>query len=255
MMHLKLKEGRWFNSGKSDEHNVVLNEAAVQILHLPKQIIGQRFMHQGDTGVIVGVVKDFHYRSLHEKIGPMVISNKGGNGFYIKTTMGNTPGAIGAAQKVWQKFFPEAPFEYDFLDDKYNSLYKTEQQSSLLISLFAGIAIFVSALGLLGLAAFAAEQKVKEIGIRKVLGASVQNIVSLLSVDFLKMVIIASVISFPIAWWAMNKWLQDFAYKISLSWWIFLSAAGIALTIALITVCIQAIKAALANPVNSLRSE
>ena len=255
MMHLKVKEGRWFNTGESDKHNVLLNETAVKLLHLPQPLIGQRFMHQGDTGVIIGVVKDFHYRSLHEKIGPMILSDHAGNGFYIKTTAGNTPAAIAAAQKIWRKFFPDAPFEYDFLDDKYNSLYKTEQQSSLLITLFASIAILVSALGLLGLAAFAAEQKVKEIGIRKVLGASVKSIVSLLSVDFIKMVVIASIIAFPVAWWAMNKWLQDFAYRINLSWWIFVLAAGIALTIAIVTVSVQAIKAAVANPVDSLRSE
>jgi ABC-type antimicrobial peptide transport system permease subunit len=255
LMHLKIKEGRWFNTGLADQHNVLLNETAVQLLHLSGPVMGQRFMHQGDTGVIIGVVKDFHYRSLHDKIGPMVIANHTGSGFYIKTTQGNTPAAVAAAQKVWQKFFPDAPFEYDFLDEKYNSLYKTEQQSSLLITIFASITIFVSALGLLGLAAFAAEQKVKEIGIRKVLGASVQHIVSLLSIDFLKMVVIASVIAFPIAWWAMNKWLQEFAYRISLSWWIFVLAAGIALVIALITVSMQAIKAAIANPVKSLRSE
>jgi putative ABC transport system permease protein len=255
MMHLKVEAGRWFNTGKADEHNVLLNETAVQMLHLPRPLIGQRFIHQGDTGVIIGVVKDFHYRSLHEKIGPMIIANHQGSGFYIKTVAGSTSAAISAAQKVWKKFFPDAPFEFDFLDDQYNSLYKTEQQSSVLITLFAGIAILVSALGLLGLAAFAAEQKVKEIGIRKVLGASMQHIVSLLSADFLKMVVIASIIAFPIAWWAMNKWLQDFAYRINLSWWIFLSAAGIALLIAMVTVSIQSIKAAIANPVNSLRSE
>ncbi|HTI61810.1 ABC transporter permease [Mucilaginibacter sp.] len=255
MMQVKVIEGRWFNTSKADEHNVLLNETAVKLLHLPKPLIGQRFMHQGDTGVIVGVVKDFHYKSLHEKIGPMVISNTGGTGFYVKTAPRNAAGAIAATQKVWRRFFPDAPFEYDFLDDSYNNLYKTEQQSSLLITLFASIAIVVSALGLLGLAAFAAEQKVKEIGIRKVLGASMQHIVSLLSMDFIKMVLVASVIAFPIAWWAMNKWLQGFAYKISLSWWIFISAAGTALVIALITVSYQAIKAALANPVKSLRSE
>ncbi|HTD98241.1 MAG TPA: ABC transporter permease [Mucilaginibacter sp.] len=255
MMHIKVKEGRWFNTDKSDTHNVLLNETAVKLFNIPKPLIGQRFFHQGDTGVVVGVIKDFHFKSLHEKIGPMLITNGTGSGIYIKTVPGNTAASISAVQKVWQKFFPDEPFTYDFLDESYNNLYKTEQQSSLLISLFAGIAIFVSALGLLGLAAFAAEQKVKEIGIRKVLGATVQQIITLLSVDFIKMVIIASVIAFPIAWWAMNKWLQDFAYKISLSWWIFLLAGGVALTIALITVCMQAIKAAMANPVNSLRSE
>jgi ABC-type antimicrobial peptide transport system permease subunit len=255
MMHLKLKEGRWFNNEKSDTHNVLVNETAIKELHLQKPIIGQRFMHQGDTGVIVGVLKDFHFKSLHEKIGPMLISNGTGSGLYIKTAPGNTAAAIAAVEKVWKRFFPGDPFTYDFLDESYNNLYKTEQQASLLITLFAGIAILVSALGLLGLATFAAEQKVKEIGIRKVLGASVQHIVSLLSKDFVKMVIIASFIAFPIAWWAMNKWLQGFAYRIDFSWWIFLLAAGIALLIAILTVSVQSVKSALANPVKSLRSE
>ncbi|MDB5152630.1 MAG: FtsX-like permease family protein [Mucilaginibacter sp.] len=256
LMNIRIKEGRWFNGGTADAHNVLLNETAVKLIHLLKPVIGQRFIHQGDTGIIIGIAKDFHYKSLHEKIGPMIIANSGITGtIYVKTTPKNTQKAIAAVQKVMGKFAPDDPLEYHFLDDTYDNLYHAEQQSSVLISLFAGIAILVSALGLLGLAAFAAEQKVKEIGIRKILGASIQNIVSLLSIDFLKMVIIASLIAFPIAWWAMNKWLQDFAYRISLSWWIFLLAAGIALLIAIITVSIQSIKAAIANPVNSLRSE
>lgn len=255
LMHLKIKEGRWFTNEVSDKHNVLLNETAVQLLHIPKPLIGARFIHQGDTGMVIGVVKDFHYKSLHEKIGPMLISNKAGSSFYIKTQPNNTAAAVAAATKVWRRFFPDDPFNYNFLDESYDNLYKAEQQSSVLITLFAVIAILISALGLLGLAAFAAEQKVKEIGIRKVLGASVQHIVSLLSIDFIKMVVIASLIAFPIAWWAMNKWLQDFAYRISLSWWIFGGAAGIALIIALITVSFQSIKAAVANPADSLRSE
>ncbi|GAC1300548.1 MAG: ABC transporter permease [Mucilaginibacter sp.] len=255
LMHLKIKEGRWFNNEVSDKHNVLLNETAVQLLHIPKPLIGTRFMHQGDTGIVIGVVKDFHYKSLHEKIGPMLISNKAGSSFYIKTQPNNIAAAVAAATKVWQRFFPDDPFNYNFLDESYDNLYKAEQQSSVLITLFAVIAILISALGLLGLAAFAAEQKVKEIGIRKVLGASVRHIVSLLSIDFIKMVVIASVIAFPIAWWAMHKWLQAFAYRISLSWWIFGGAAGIALIIALITVSFQSINAAIANPVKSLRSE
>jgi len=255
LMGITVKEGRWFNTEKTDTHNVLINETAVEMLHIQKPVIGQRFIHQGDTGVIIGVVKDFHYQSLHDKIGAMLISNRTGAGFYIKTMPGNNAAAIAAASKIWKEYFPDVPFTYDFLDESYNNLYKTEQQSSVLISLFASIAILVSAMGLLGLAAFAAEQKVKEIGIRKVLGASVQHIVSLLSVDFLKMVVIASLVAFPIAWWAMNKWLQDFAYRITLSWWIFIGAAGIALIIALITVSFQSVKAAIANPVKSLRSE
>lgn len=255
LMQIKIKEGRWFNPGPGDEHNVLLNETAANLIHLHGSVLGQRFIHNGDTGTIVGVVYDFHYRSLHDKIGAMVISDKAGSGFYVKTTPGNTAAAIASAQKVWKNFFPDEPFDYHFLDESYNNLYKTEQQSSLLITLFAVIAILVSAMGLLGLAAFAAEQKIKEIGIRKVLGATVRHIVSLLSIDFIKMVVIASIIAFPIAWWAMNKWLQGFAYRISLSWWIFILAAGIALIIALLTVSYQAIKAAVANPVKSLRSE
>lgn len=256
MMSIKIKEGRWFNSSPSDAHNVLLNETALQMTKLHKPYIGQRFVHQGDTGVVIGVVKDFHYKSLHEKIGAMVIANNGITGtIYIKSLPGNMQAAVAAAKKVMTRVAPNDPFEYHFLDDTYDALYHSEQQASVLIALFASIAIVVSALGLLGLAAFAAEQKVKEIGVRKVLGASVQHIVSLLSMDFIKMVLVASVIAFPIAWWAMNKWLQGFAYKISLSWWIFISAAGTALVIALITVSYQAIKAALANPVKSLRSE
>ncbi|MDR3693666.1 ABC transporter permease [Mucilaginibacter sp.] len=255
LMQIRIKEGRWFRDDISDKKNAILNETAVKLTGLHEPIIGQRFIHQGDTGVIIGVVKDFHYKSLHDKIGPMVISDNPGEGFYIKTAHGNTAAAIAAAGKIWKQYFPNTPFVYDFLDETYNNLYKQEQQSSVLVTLFALIAIFISALGLLGLAAFAAEQKVKEIGIRKVLGASMQHIVRLLSVDFIKMVCIASVIAFPLAWWAMNKWLQGFAYRIALSWWIFLGAAAIALLVALITVSFQAVKAAIANPVKSLRSE
>lgn len=256
LMQLKIKEGRWFTNDIADKKAVILNETAVALTGLREPIIGQRFVHQGDTGYVIGVVKDFHYKSLHDKIGPMVISNnRNGEGFYIRTRPGNAQAAIAAAGKVWKEYFPNAPFVYEFLDDSYNNLYKSEQQSSVLVTLFASIAIIISALGLLGLAAFAAEQKVKEIGIRKVLGASVQNIVRLLSVDFVKMVVIASVIAFPLAWWAMNKWLEGFAYRISLSWWLFIASAGIALLIALVTVSFQSIKAALVNPVKSLRSE
>jgi putative ABC transport system permease protein len=255
LMNLKIKEGRWFNNDPSDKRNVLLNETAVRLINLHGTVIGQRFIHHGDTGVIIGIVKDFHYKSLHDKIGPMIISEKGVSGFYIKTAPGNNAAAIAAAGKVWKQYFPDAPFTYEFLDETYNNLYLAEQQSSVLITVFAVIAIFISALGLLGLAAFAAEQKTKEIGIRKVLGASIQHIVRLLSTDFIKMVCIASVIAFPLAYLAMNKWLQGFAYRISLSWWIFGASAGIALLIALITVSFQSIKAAIANPVNSLRSE
>ena len=254
-MQLKMKEGRWFTNDPADKHNVILNETGIALLNLHGDPAGQRFIHHRDTGVIIGVVKDFHYKSMHDKIGPVLMTEKNTSGFYIRTATGNNAAAVAAAGKIWKQYFPYSPFDYMFLDDAYNSLYIAEQQQSVLITVFAVIAIFISALGLLGLAAFAAEQKVKEIGIRKVLGASVQNIVRLLSVDFVKMVCIASVIAFPLSYWAMNKWLQGFAYRIDLSWWLFIVSAGTALLIALITVSFQSIKAAIANPVNSLRSE
>ena len=256
VMKLKMADGTWFTNSVGDKHNVVLNETAVRLTNLHKPYIGQRFIHQGDTGVVTGIVKDFHYASLHDKIGPMIIKN--GNTWlsaYIKTNPGHTQEAIIAAQKVMKKFAPDEPFEYHFVDDDYNNLYQSEQQSSLLIGLFAGIAILVSALGLTGLAAFAAEQKVKEIGIRKVLGASMQHVMGLLSVDFVKMVLIASLVALPIAWWAASRWLEGFAYKINLSWWLFALSGAIALVVALITISYQTIKAALAKPVKSLRSE
>jgi putative ABC transport system permease protein len=257
-MRIRIKEGRWFNNAKNDVHNAVINETAVKQFGLDKKSpIGMRFVHTGDTGVIVGVVKDFHYASLHDKIGPLVISNNQEEALQVsvRTYPHSTQQAIAAAQRIVYNLAPDEPFVYSFLDDDYNNLYRTEQQSSVLIALFAGIAIVVSALGLLGLAAFAAEQRVKEIGIRKVLGATVKDIVKMLSSSFIRMVLIASLAAFPIAWWAMNKWLQGFAYKIALSWWIFVIAAGVALVIALLTVSAQAIKAAMANPVKSLRSE
>lgn len=255
MMQLKMKGGHWFTN--ADQHNVILNETAVKAIGLRKPYIGQRFKNRDDSGVVVGVVKDFHYRSLHEKIGSVVIDMHKDNtsSFYIKTQPGNTAQAIKAAQKVWQQYVPEEPFVFSFTDDKYNALYKADERISILITLFAGIAILVSALGLLGLAAFSAQQRVKEIGIRKVLGASVKSIVALLSADFVKMVILASVLAFPIAWWAMDKWLQDFAYRIHISWWVFLIGGVIALVIAMVTISFEAIKSALVNPVKSLRSE
>lgn len=255
LMHLQVKSGRWFTGSEADRHNAILNETALNMIGLHGDPIGQRFVHQGDTGVIIGVVKDFHFKSLHDKIGPMVLSLNNFSGFYVKAAKGNTAAAIAATEKVWKKYFPDAPFDYVFLDDAYNSLYQAEQQQSVLITAFTAIAVFISALGLLGLAAFAAEQKVKEIGIRKVLGATIRDIVALLSADFIILVGIASVIASPVAWWAMNKWLQGFAYRVNLSWWLFAISAGIALLIALITVSVQSAKAALANPVNSLRSE
>ncbi len=162
---------------------------------------------------------------------------------FIKTTPGNIPKAISAAGTVWAKFIPSEPFDPNFLDDSFNTLYKTDIKTSKLIFIFSIIAIIIAALGLFGLAAFTTEQRTKEIGIRKVLGASMQQITTLLSKDFVRLVVIAVVIASPVAWWLMNKWLQDFAYRIDISIWIFITAGALALLIALLSVSFQAIKA------------
>ena len=163
--------------------------------------------------------------------------------------------AISTIQTTWQKYLPETPFDFTFLDEKFDQLYRSEQQQGALFTIFSCIAIFIACLGLFGLSAFTITQRVKEIGVRKVLGASIPQIVIELSKDFLKLVLIATVIAFPIAWYSMSKWLLDFAFRINISWWIFLIAGIIALLIAFATISFQSIKAALANPVKSLRSE
>jgi len=156
---------------------------------------------------------------------------------------------------TWKKFFPQEPFEYNFMDEEFAQMYKSDIKTSRLVGIFSGIAIFLCCLGLLGLVSFIAEQKTKEIGIRKVLGASVASIATLLSKDFIKMVLIAIVIASPVAWWAMNKWLEEFVYRIHITWWMFAAAGVLALLIALSTISFQAIKAALVNPAQSLRTE
>ena len=257
MFHLQLKSGHWFKQGNEDSHNYILNETAENDFNMHQPILGQQFVWGGDTGKVIGVVKDFHYKSMHEKIGPMVITDNQGSDSYIfiKTIPGNIPKALRAAGSVWTKYIPDEPFSFTFLDDSFNTLYKSDIKASRLILIFSILAIIISALGLFGLAAYTAEQRTKEIGIRKVLGASIQQIVGLLSKDFVKLVIVAIVIASPIAWWLMNNWLMDFAYRINITVWIFIGAGSLALLIALMSVSFQAIKAAVANPVKSLRTE
>jgi putative ABC transport system permease protein len=163
--------------------------------------------------------------------------------------------AINTLEQAWKKYQPETPFEYVFLDDKFQKLYNSEQQQGSLFTIFSFIAIFIACLGLFGLSAFTITQRVKEIGVRKVLGASIPQIVTELSKDFLKLVLVASVIALPIAWYSMSKWLLDFAFRISIQWWVFVMAGVIAVVIAFLTISFQSIKAASANPVKSLRSE
>ncbi|MEO7522537.1 MAG: FtsX-like permease family protein, partial [Ferruginibacter sp.] len=177
------------------------------------------------------------------------------NNLSVKVAGNNIAANIDLLQNTWYKYLPESPFTYNFLDESYGRLYDAEQKQGSLFTIFACIAIFIACLGLFGLSAFSITQRIKEIGIRKVLGASINSLLVLLSKDFLKLVLIAAVIAFPVAWYIMNKWLEDFAYRINISWWVFIAAGICAAAIALFTISFQAIKAALTNPVKNLRTE
>jgi len=253
---MQLLKGSGFTGDASDSTHFILNEAAVAAARLTNPV-GKKFRLWKTDGTITGVVKDFHFSSMREKIRPAIFycqSKKYGQ-IYIKTKGKNVPGAIAAAESEWKKYNPGFPFEYNFLDDRFKSLYESEQRTGLLFDMFSGIAIFISCLGLLGLAAYTAQVRTREIGVRKVLGASVGGILSLLAFDFMKLVFIAIVIATPASWYFMNKWLQDFAYKIHVGWFVFVLAGLLAIVIALLTISFQSIKAALANPVKALRTE
>ncbi len=255
---IKIAEGRWFNPDlKTDENHVILNETAARKLGLPQPWLGQRFGLHGREGQVIGVIRDFHFLPMHEAIMPLVIFNAPGwrGNFFVKTQPGQSKAALAAAETVWKQWFPDSPFAYSFLDEDFNQLYRTEQQTSVLFNLFAGITILIACLGLFGLATFVATQRTKEIGIRKVLGASVAGISGLLTKDFLKLVGIAIFLATPVAYYAMQQWLADFAYRIELEWWMFALAGVVAVVIAFFTVSVQSVRAALANPVKSLRSE
>jgi len=202
-------------------------------------------------------VKDFHFRSLHERITPlaMVLSGGGAGTMIVKIKTKDMNGLLSKMKTHWDAFQPEIPFTYSFMDERINNTYLAEQKTGQILGVFAGLTIFVACLGLFGLATFTAEQRTKEIGVRKVLGASVASVVALLSKDFLKLITVAIIIAAPVAWYGMNRWLQDFEYRISISWWVFALAAILSIGVALLTVSYQSIKAALMNPVKSLRSE
>lgn len=237
---------------------VILNESAVKELGFKPDdpnIIGQKISWGGDFEV-VGVVKDYHHLALHELIKPMIFLPAVADGFFtIKMAGGNMQAKVTQIQALYKNVFPSEPFTYVFLDEVYDKQYKSEKQLGRVFIAAALVAVLIACMGLFGLAAFAARQKVKEIGIRKVLGAGVWSIVNLLSADFLKMVLIALLIASPLAWWAMHRWLQAFAYRAPIQWWVFILAGGVALLIAFATVSFQAVKAAVANPVKSLRAE
>ena len=260
---IKLISGRDFRL--HDSGKVLINETLAKRLGLkPEKAPGTKLYSQfaPDPEIsveIAGVMKDFNYNSLHNDVKPFMLQYNENDRFLSNLTVAsnskNYKELLSKIETIWHKDFPATPFEYAFLDDEVQKQYETEITMARIINSFTLIAIFISCLGLFGLAAFSAEQRSKEIGIRKVLGASVGGIVQLLSKDFLKLVVIAIVIATPIAWWAMSKWLQNFAYKINISWWMFALAGLLAIFIALFTVSFQAIKAAIANPVRSLRTE
>ncbi|WP_229204227.1 ABC transporter permease [Dyadobacter alkalitolerans] len=256
-MNIKLVDGRDFRAGSAaDSSAYLINEATARLMG-EKNPVGKEIKFWKGTGRVIGLMKDFHMISLHQAITPLVLTYIPENSGYllIKTQTGKTKQALAELKNLARQFNPDYPFDYHFLDDEYENLYRSEQQVNTLVNYFGVLAILISCLGLFGLAAFTAEQRTKEIGVRKVLGASSANIVGLLSSDFLKLILIALVLASPLAWWALSSWLGTFAYHTGLSWWIFAISGVVTTSIALLTVSSQAIKAAWLNPVSALRTE
>ncbi len=259
---MQMAAGRNFSKDfATDSLAMVINESAAKAFGWAGNAVGQRIVRQNsDKGKyvvynIIGVVKDFNFKSLHEPITPLLMVLQPEWGLIVKVKTADITGLLSSMKKQWDGFKTEEPFTYAFMDDLYNKTYSAEQKTGTILNIFSILTIFVACLGLFGLATYTAEQRTKEIGIRKVLGASVAQVTTMLSKEFLKLVLIACIIAFPLSYWAMHSWLQDFAYRIEISWWVFVLATFTAFAIALLTVSFQAIKAALANPVKSLRTE
>jgi len=268
---IQLKNGRFFDASSTPEKNqFVVNEAMVEYLEWEDGAIGKElgyytykstpdggYAEVPVTGEVIGVINDYHQSDLKTAIYPMVFkyAQGGEDKIAVNIAAGQIRNTVDAIQDKWTSFFPAEPFSYSFLDDFFDQTYARETKTAQVFGIFSGLAIFISCLGLLGLVAFAAERRTKEIGIRKVLGANLGNIIGLLSKDFVRLVIVAAFIAFPIAWWIMSQWLERFAYRVELSWWVFAIAGIATLLIALITISFQAIRAATANPAESLKTE
>lgn len=257
---LQLIAGRDFSRkfGTDDSTAFILNETAVkQLGWSPREAINKKMIYGGRNGKVIGVVNNFNFESLHNKIVPIIflITKTRNSQFSVKISGNDIPRTIQFLKKKWAEFRPDYPFDYTFLDDQINDLYSSETNLGDILGVFSLLAVVIACLGLFGLASFAAEQRTKEIGIRKVLGATIPGIVNLFSKEFTKLVLISNIIAWPIAYYAMKKWLEDFAYKADISIWIFILSGLIAVLIALITVSFQAIKAGYSNPVKSLRYE
>ena len=258
---LKMLAGRAFSPAYASDTGtaMVMNESAVRMLgyRSPQEAIGRDFDQWGRKGKIIGVIRDFNYKSLKESISPMVmrIETWAWLTVSVKVSAANLPATIAAVEGNWNRLVPTRPFEYSFLDEDFNKKYAAETGFGRLFFYFAALAIFISCLGVLGLASYSTIQRRKEIGVRKVLGASAGSIVQLLSTDFLRLVGLALLIASPTGWWVMDRWLHDFAYRAPISWWVFGVTAGLSLIIVFVTIGVQAIRAALENPTQALRSE
>jgi putative ABC transport system permease protein len=252
---MNIKEGAGFTGAVADSSHFIINETAMKEMGLTNPI-GKRLRVQTVNGTIIGVVKDFHFTTIHHKIEPAVFQYKPNDCWkvYIKTTGAGAQSAITSAQAIWKQYNNDLPFNYAFLDESFKKLYTDDQRTGSLFNMFSAIAIVISSLGLFGLATYSAQVKTREIGIRKVLGASVSRIIGLLATEFMVLIVIAIVIAVPVGWYAMNAWLQDFAYKVNITWVVFMLAGGGATLIALATISIQSVKAAIANPVKSLKN-
>ena len=240
----------------SDSGATVINKKMADELGL-KNPVGQRIVNGWETWTVIGVIDDFNFESMRQAVSPLclVLGDNNSSIVSVKISGADTKSVVSYVTAVWKNFAPNQPVRYSFLDESFENMYADVQRTASIFTSFAILAIIIACLGLFALSAFMAEQRNKEIGIRKVLGASVSGITAMLSKDFVKLVIISIVIATPVAYWAMTKWLQDFAYRISISWWMIAVAGLAAILIALLTISFQSIKAALVNPVRSLRSE
>jgi ABC-type antimicrobial peptide transport system permease subunit len=255
-MGLHMVAGRPFSRQFGiDSIGVIFNETAIAAMRL-KNPVGKMVKFWGQPRIIVGVVKDFHFESLYRKIQPFyMMYSRSSSTVLVKLRAGSEKAALTHIGEFYRQFNLGLPFEYKFLDEDYQRLYASEQRVSILSRWFAGIAILISCLGLFGLAAFTARKRQKEIGIRKVIGASVRHIAVMLSADFLKLVLLAMLIAFPLAWWAMSRWLSGFAYRVSVSWDLFGMAGLSVLLITILSISFQTLRAARANPAESLHTE
>lgn len=255
-MKIQLLEGSNFTGTPADSGLYIVNEAAVREMGLTPPYVGQSLSFHNRKGTIAGVIKDFNYKSLRNKISPLLFFNWwNGNTLYVRTTARDVPNAIAAVETQYKKYAGDIPFSYNFIDKLFEEKYASDERAGLLFNIFAGIALFISCLGLLGLSTYTVRRRVKEIGIRKVLGANIGSIVQLLSKGSIQLVIVSIMIASPFGWWIMNRWLEDFAYSIEVEWWMFALAGLVSVIIALLAIGWQAIRAALANPVGSLREE